>query len=1066
MKTNFSCRSLVALLLALGSSTVLADSYSPPTTGIPPLSTIAGGPFDRVNLANLDVHFLIPVFSRAGVIPFNYNLSYDSLVWVPATINGVTSWQPASGNDFGWQDIAQPVAGNVYYTGISTVYSCGGYKETTTLSGYRFADPAGANHPFGGSVIIVVVTGGSGCGSSSVTPITNQPALDNSGYMLTTDSTTATVVRSDGVKFYQGAASRGQQAFTVTDLNGNTIQVANNGSRGLTTITDTLNSQALQICCWLRRVDPTSYTYTAPNQQPANVVVSYVQYTVQTNFLVPNIHEYPATPMYLVDKITLPDGSYYQFTYEKTNGSGSNVTGRIASVRLPTGGTITYSYAGSGCYNDNNCMMADASPAYMSRTLSGSNIPTGTWKYTRGYQNGSSHPAQTNLVIIDPAGNETDMNFSGIYETYKVAYKGAKVSALDYSYICYNGDYDQNNDCLTATVTPPIKWTSRNDALNTNPQGSNPIWDGIQTYYDCYYSQTCYGNVVEEDDYNYGAASGHTLLRVKDISYDTGLCSRKNSCNHPDAIWYSYGPGTDYAQTNYYYDANGNTTEISRWVFNNNAPNLNQYYSYNSNGTVATATDPNGTVTYYNTQGYSCNNAFPNAIQVQGDWGTTLKTQYTYNCNGGVVTQVTDPNGGITHSSYTDPDFWRLASTTDALGNTTAYNYYNVTNFSGGLAMGIGQTESGIIWNNGHSTSDYVSTPDALGRPLLGQRRQAPGSGNFDTVETDYDSVGNVSKQSQPFSCSLGHGLASCSGPVTTVTHDALQRPLLVTGPAGETTAYAYNLNDVEITTGPTQFFNKELEYDSLGRLTSTCEMSSSLSGVGACGQGTPQTGYLTTYHYDPMSDLTTITQGAQTRSFSYDGLSRMLSESNPESGTAHYTYDTDTTCGTSKGDEVKRVDAAGNTICYAWDGVHRLTQVTYPSGPNAGYTQGKYFNYDNPDTSDGVTSTYSLGRLVSTYACCLQSDGWGVFEVYAYDKRGDATDFYEGAYYGGATFHTVDQIAPNGAVSARHGYIGATGTNRFSNDLVYSFDGEGRPIGLTDQTTGDAIWNPKLYTL
>jgi hypothetical protein len=87
--------------------------------------------------------------------------------------------------------------------------------------------------------------------------------------------------------------------------------------------------------------------------------------------------------------------------------------------------------------------------------------------------------------------------------------------------ICYNGDYTLNNDCLTATVATPIKWTSRNDALNTDPTGSNPIWYGIQTTYDCNATPAnCYGNVTEEDDYNYGPAGGHMLLRKTIINYD------------------------------------------------------------------------------------------------------------------------------------------------------------------------------------------------------------------------------------------------------------------------------------------------------------------------------------------------------------------------------------------------------------------------------------------------------------------------------------------------------------------------------------------------------------------
>ena len=159
-----------------------------------------------------------------------------------------------------------------------------------------------------------------------------------------------------------------------------------------------------------------------------------------------------------------------------------------------------------------------------------------------------------------------------------------------------------------------------------------------------------------------------------------------------------------------------------------------------------------------------------------------------------------------------------------------------------------------------------------------------------------------------------------------------------MTGAGGATSTYSYSSNDVEITNGPTQYFGKELEYDALGRLTSTCEMSSSLSGVSACGQHTQQTGYLTTYTYDPLGNLTVANQGAQTRSFTYDGLSRMLSEANPENGTIRYAYDLNETCNDSLGDKVSRVDAVGNTTCYYWDGLHRLTQVVYQSGPYYGY--------------------------------------------------------------------------------------------------------------------------------
>src|SRR5205807_9670821 len=127
------------------------------------------------------------------------------------------------------------------------------------------------------------------------------------------------------------------------------------------------------------------------------------------------------------------------------------------------------------------------------------------------------------------------------------------------------------------------------------------------------------------------------------------------------------------------------------------------------------------------------------------------------------------------------------------------------------------------------------------------------------------------------------------------------------------------------------QNVQKQLEYDGLGRLTSACEVTSA-SGSGSCGQSNPATGLLTKYTYNSLGRLISVTQnaqpgavgGQQTRSYAHDGLGRLTGETNPESGTKGYTYDTDSTCGTSNGDLVKKVDAANNVTCYAYDGLHR----------------------------------------------------------------------------------------------------------------------------------------------
>ena len=102
-----------------------------------------------------------------------------------------------------------------------------------------------------------------------------------------------------------------------------------------------------------------------------------------------------------------------------------------------------------------------------------------------------------------------------------------------------------------------------------------------------------------------------------------------------------------------------------------------------------------------------------------------------------------------------------------------------------------------------------------------------------------------------------------------------------------------------------------------------------------------------------------------QTRTFAYDGLGRLKSESTPETNGAAsaYTFDTDATCGTSNGDLVKRADPVGNVTCYAYDSLHRVTAVTYPSGSYAAATPQKHFVYDTA-TVNSVAMTNAKARL------------------------------------------------------------------------------------------------------
>src|SRR6266567_3491969 len=98
----------VCFVLAFNVTTAWAQV----STGVPPFSSIGGGPFDQVNLGNLNVHFAIPVVNKAGRgLPFQYELSYDSSIWYPSLVNGSNVWTPAQA--FGWRGATEIATGYV-----------------------------------------------------------------------------------------------------------------------------------------------------------------------------------------------------------------------------------------------------------------------------------------------------------------------------------------------------------------------------------------------------------------------------------------------------------------------------------------------------------------------------------------------------------------------------------------------------------------------------------------------------------------------------------------------------------------------------------------------------------------------------------------------------------------------------------------------------------------------------------------------------------------------------------------------------------------------------------------
>ena len=990
-------KSLFALILFVTFGTQYG--FSQVAIGAPPYSTIATGTFDSVNVANLNVHFEIPVFSKPGRgIPFQFNLRYDSSIWSPVTSGSTKSWQPDG--LWGWSGPTDGGVGSTTYKySLSGVcYGPDGQKYYNVIARWTWAyrDKDGTLHGFPGNT---TSSDPEVCPDGPNSPNLTSTATDGSGYkIVVTNYDQAYVLSRSGNIIHAEETT----SSSVTDTNGNYIST--NG----TSFADTLGYTVVRIAGSGTPSSPQTYTYTAPSGADAPVTASYVSRTIKTNFQCAGVNEYGPTSRSLIDRISLADQSTYQFSYEETPGYPGYYTGRIHSVTLPTGGVITYDYTGS---ND-GVVCADGSAARLTRTT-----PDGAWTYARTAGSG----AAWTTVATDPDPvyhNQTRYQFQGIYQTRKESYQGSATGGtlLQTVDTCYNGNTNIST-CTSTAITLPI---TRRTVWTALPSAS-----GKQSKTDTYYNS--YGLVTDVYEYDFGNLNSGPggLVRRTNTVYNTALSN--GIVDRPSTVTVYDGAGATKAQTTYTYDAGsvtgspgtphlypvsgsrGNVTSIQ---YSTGSRTLTQSFTYYDTGNVNVATDINSAQTTY---GYgACGNSFPTVVTLPTVNGLAMQRSTDWDCTGGVAKSTIDENGNTTYAHYsTDPYFWRPESATDAAGNITSLIY--------SAGTGLRQAESSLTFNGGNSIIDAVLTTDSLGRPKLSQKLHEA-DGDYDSTQTDYDALGRVWQQYLPFSAGKGSLAASFKG--TTTAYDALGRPNSISDSGGGSVLISYPYNDIyqSIESAPNgeNPKRKQFEYDALGRLTSVCEVTSA-SGSGNCAQTSSKTGYWTRYTYDTLGNLTGVTQNAQgtsqSRSFVYDRLSRITSETNPESGPTNYTYDSDATCGTSNGDLVRRQDAVGNVACYHYDALHRVTYISYPSGQYASATASKYFVYDSA-TINGTAMANPKNRLVEAYTC-TSCPGTKITDLgFSYSVRGGVADAYEWTQHSGGWYHVSGTYWANGALN------------------------------------------------
>ncbi len=994
----FSIVFAMLITLFAGNSVRLAAQATP---GTPPFSSLTPLPEGNLDLAVLNTQVPITIVSKGGIgIPFDFSLVYNSLVWAPqgGAWQGSGGWYPGTvdAEEVGYAQpqrtvqVLCPGEGSRCITYGTCVYAL-------EYSNWVYVDPRGTPH----SVNAGTVADYSACTQKGTYPYTASGyASDGSGWDVTVNAVPEGVSATD-----LHDRSYDLQAETVTDPNGNRVSCC---------WTDTLGQAALSYTPGQYPYDSSTYTYTNAAGTAETVTVKPGTYTVRTNFGCSGIQDAGPLTEYLVQEIDLADGTSYEFTYEPTPGYAGDVTGRIASITLPSGGVITYQYSGGS----NGITCSDGIPATLTRTT-----PDGTWTYTHT-ESGSAWAT----LVTDPAGNQAYYQFQGQYETERQIYKGA-VSAsnlLETVTTCYNG---AAAPCNATSITLPI--TERTVIITRD--------DGIESETMTTFSS--FDQPLETDSYADGTSPG-AVFRKEIVTYGTD--------NWPASVQVEDGGGNLQAETTYGYNSAGNLTSLARWVSGSTYDTTN--YSVNANGTVANSTDPMGNKTTYSYGTGSCNGAFPTQTSLPNG----LSTSATWNCYIAAPATATNTDGQQTTFSYGDP-FGRLTEIDAPDGQKAVIAYTDASNTVDRYISTTSNTTpaSNSGWRHEQDIYDWA------GR-LVEHELVNFSSSNSSKTLTTYNSLGEVASVTNPY--------VSTSDPtygVTGYTYDALGRVIKVTNPDQTTSTISYGSN-VSAAGGLTTSACGDTAYPAMtvsaqGRAAE--EWLDADGNVVEADEPNPSTGSMTAgelatcYTYTAQDQLATVSQGGQERALAYDGQGNVLYSLYPEaaadiSGPANGFGGTTWSAAmsyNSDGEMATYQDANGVTTSLGYDSLGRLTTETFSDS-----TPALSFIYDTSSgctVPNGATITNAAGRLV----CAMNANGTET--LYSYDTAGRAASVWEEAP-GSAWAEQSYAYFYNGQVSSY--------TNPVGDTFTYTADSPGRITAIqapSGWNSGEMVLNSAVYS-
>jgi RHS repeat-associated protein len=1058
--------------------------------GLPEHALFSGTDIDSVQMDSGNLHIEIPLWQvkgRAG-LDFWVKLVYDAKGWTSRTtivppVPGVPGTPqrteyfiaPSPSSNMQWA-IRTPAD----YSEITqtTSFKCGTAEFDFYNGSDVIEDPNGTTHN-----LIPGPTQANSC-PGAIYNFNPRYADDASGWMGTVDKEGSKVRASTEIQDWATSAVDG----SVTDRNGNSINfTASNAVH-----TDTLG-----------RVIANDLSYIDSNGTTQTISISYISVPVSTNLCgnrtmsvaYVSCSEYSAN-WNLPHTVTLANGNSYTINYNQ------NDLGQPSSLTLPNGATISYTWTSTV----GNGLLDASGHRVVQRSIS-ANGATNIWKYDY------SQSSQT--VITDPLQNDTTYNCGN------GSYSG---SGLNYFTLSECNPTDIKTFQGSYSGGARKKETQRTYWYSLIP-GTTPVLgsdhllaseitllDGIpasRTEYDYDTKQIgitsnasthiSWGNVIEKREFNYSSGAW-TLARRTRTTYkhldDPTNYGSRNLASFPSSVSVYDGgtAGTIGLLTQNY--TGGNLIAQTLYTYDN-------YTTTPMQSTLATPAPQHDYTNYSSSFIYRGN---VTSVQRMVSGGNFVTTQYSYDDLGNRVGE-TDARGNPTAYSYSDSwsgsgcvaanTFTYLTKVTDAMNHRLQSTFYPCTGLvqairtendlqasrAGttylydlmGAKTNVSYPDGGNEAFNYHGyavpltvTATVTATPDpaivtslsydGLGRPSI---LTAP---NGAMTTTTYDGNGRVNSVSNPQFSS-----PSPTDGTTAFTYDALGRKLLQCQPdngnnnpcvAGKSyLQWSYNGN---VTTSYDESRNSwQHTSDALGRLTNVVE------------PGNLQTGY----SYNALGNLLSVTQTGvsgetpRSRSFTYDSLGRLITATNPETGTICYGQWSGSNCVNgydANGNLTAKTDARGITISYGYDALNRVTNKSASDGsinysyaydgtdrPGVANPIGRLTQSSNNNASAASHYDYdAMGRVIDNYVCSPSNCSYTLGAAAAYDLAGNmvasriATGMTAGMSYDAAGRLTNVTATQPGS---------STPATLFSN-ATYG------PIGLTEAMLGNGLREEVTY--